>query len=42
MSTTATGSDIDILTPVLTETWDKDRSWSMATYERSGGFDGLR
>ena len=41
-STAATESDIDILTPVLTETWDKKQSWSIATYERSGGYDGLR
>jgi NADH-quinone oxidoreductase subunit F len=41
-STAATESDINILTPVLTETWDKKQSWSMATYERSGGYDGLR
>jgi NADH-quinone oxidoreductase subunit F len=41
-STAATESDINILTPVLTETWDKKQSWSIATYERSGGYDGLR
>ncbi len=30
------------LTPVLTDTWDKDRSWRLATYERAGGYDGLK
>ena len=30
------------LTPVLTDTWDADRSWSLATYEDAGGYRGLR
>ncbi|WP_028050144.1 NADH-quinone oxidoreductase subunit NuoF [Cellulomonas sp. URHD0024] len=30
------------LTPVLTETWDADRSWTLATYEGAGGYEGLR
>ena len=30
------------LTPVLTDTWDADRSWSLATYEQAGGYRGLR
>lgn len=30
------------LTPVLTDTWDKDRSWRLATYERNGGYAGLK
>ncbi|BDZ41277.1 NADH-quinone oxidoreductase subunit F [Paraoerskovia sediminicola] len=29
------------LTPVLTETWDADRSWSLDTYRASGGYDAL-
>ncbi len=30
------------LTPVLSDTWDKDRSWTLETYEASGGYRGLR
>ena len=30
------------LTPVLTDTWDQDRSWTLATYEAHGGYRGLR
>ncbi|GAA4697987.1 NADH-quinone oxidoreductase subunit F [Promicromonospora umidemergens] len=30
------------LTPVLTDTWDKDHSWRLATYERAGGYAGLK
>ncbi len=30
------------LTPVLTDTWDKDRSWTLETYEANGGYRGLR
>ena len=30
------------LTPVLTDTWDADRSWTLATYEDAGGYRGLR
>lgn len=30
------------LSPVLTATWDADRSWSLATYEANGGYAGLR
>lgn len=30
------------LTPVLTDTWDKDSSWRLATYERAGGYAGLK
>ena len=30
------------LTPVLTETWDQDRSWTLQTYEDAGGYRGLR
>ncbi len=31
-----------VLTPVLTDTWDADRSWKLATYEDAGGYEGLR
>ena len=31
-----------LLTPVLTETWDQDRSWTLQTYEDAGGYRGLR
>ncbi|GAA1716127.1 NADH-quinone oxidoreductase subunit NuoF [Isoptericola hypogeus] len=30
------------LMPVLTDTWDADRSWRLATYEAAGGYAGLR
>ena len=30
------------LTPVLSRTWDSDRSWSLETYERHDGYDALR
>jgi NADH-quinone oxidoreductase subunit F len=30
------------LTPVLSRTWDSDRSWSLETYERFDGYDALR
>ena len=29
------------LTPVLTDIWDKDRSWSLDTYRANGGYQGL-
>lgn len=30
------------LAPVLTDTWDADRSWTLAAYEAAGGYRGLR
>ncbi|NTW40973.1 MAG: NADH-quinone oxidoreductase subunit NuoF [Cellulomonadaceae bacterium] len=30
------------LSPVLSKGWDAGRSWSLATYEAGGGYDGLR
>src|SRR5881227_2467589 len=30
------------LTPVLSRIWDADRSWSLAAYERDGGYEALR
>ncbi|MBA2638493.1 MAG: NADH-quinone oxidoreductase subunit NuoF [Nocardioidaceae bacterium] len=32
---------MDPLTPVLTDTWDRDRSWTLETYEDAGGYRGL-
>ena len=38
--------DIDTLTPVLTDIWDAEQSWKLATYEDRGGYgraqDGAR
>ncbi len=31
----------DTLTPVLTDDWDADRSWTLATYKRRGGYAAL-
>src|SRR5690348_12618805 len=30
------------LTPVLSAHWDAPRSWALSTYERNGGYAGLR
>jgi NADH-quinone oxidoreductase subunit F len=30
------------LTPVLTDNWDQDRSWTLAAYERRGGYGALK
>ncbi|MCU1431937.1 MAG: NADH-quinone oxidoreductase, subunit [Actinotalea sp.] len=30
------------LTPVLSEHWDQKQSWTLKTYERTGGYSGLR
>ncbi len=32
----------DLLTPVLSDTWDTDRAWTMRAYERAGGYQALR
>jgi len=32
----------DMLTPVLTDNWDADRSWTLDSYHAHGGYDGLR
>jgi NADH-quinone oxidoreductase subunit F len=32
----------DVLTPVLTRNWDADRSWTLASYEEHGGYNGLK
>ncbi len=31
----------DILTPVLSDNWDADRPWTLESYEKTGGYDGL-
>ncbi len=31
-----------MLTPVLTENWDAERSWTLASYEQGGGYGALR
>ena len=35
-------SDVDTLTPVLTDNWDAERSWTLASYESRGGYDALK
>src|SRR3982751_204861 len=30
------------LTPVLSRIWDADQAWTLAAYERDGGYEGLR
>jgi NADH-quinone oxidoreductase subunit F len=32
----------DTLTPVLTDNWDQDRSWTLAAYEHRGGYGALK
>ncbi len=32
----------DTLTPVLTDTWDTDRAWTLRAYERAGGYSALK
>ncbi|WP_151083567.1 NADH-quinone oxidoreductase subunit NuoF [Nocardioides cynanchi] len=32
----------DVLTPVLTDNWDQDRSWTLAAYEDRGGYGALK
>jgi NADH-quinone oxidoreductase subunit F len=32
----------DMLTPVLSDNWDADKSWTRASYERFGGYSALR
>ncbi|GIG25495.1 NADH-quinone oxidoreductase subunit NuoF [Cellulomonas denverensis] len=35
-------SETPTLTPVLSERWDADRSWTLSSYEAHGGYRGLR
>jgi NADH-quinone oxidoreductase subunit F len=32
----------DTLTPVLTDNWDQERSWTLASYEERGGYGALK
>ncbi len=32
----------DTLTPVLTDNWDAERSWTLASYEGRGGYGAMR
>ncbi len=32
----------DMLTPVLTDNWDADRSWTLESYESRGGYDAVK
>ena len=34
-------TQIDMLTPVLTDNWDAERSWTLASYESLGGYGAL-
>jgi NADH-quinone oxidoreductase subunit F len=33
---------VDTLTPVLSDNWDADRAWTLASYEQAGGYEALR
>jgi NADH-quinone oxidoreductase subunit F len=33
---------VDTLTPVLTDNWDAERSWTLASYESRGGYGALK
>ncbi|KRF37869.1 NADH-quinone oxidoreductase subunit NuoF [Nocardioides sp. Soil805] len=33
---------MDTLTPVLTDNWDAERSWTLASYEQHGGYEAMR
>ncbi|PUA83099.1 NADH-quinone oxidoreductase subunit F [Nocardioides currus] len=33
---------MDVLTPVLTDNWDQDRSWTLAAYEEQGGYAAMK
>jgi NADH-quinone oxidoreductase subunit F len=35
-------ADATTLTPVLSDRWDAERPWTLATYEAHGGYEGLR
>ncbi|MGO4256460.1 NADH-quinone oxidoreductase subunit NuoF [Marmoricola sp. RAF53] len=37
-----TAPDNSVLTPVLTDNWDQDRSWTLASYEARGGYAGVK
>jgi NADH-quinone oxidoreductase subunit F len=33
---------VDMLTPVLSDSWDSERPWTLESYERTGGYGALR
>ncbi|RNM16663.1 NADH oxidoreductase (quinone) subunit F [Nocardioides pocheonensis] len=33
---------MDVLTPILTDNWDAERAWTLASYESRGGYDALK
>ena len=35
-------SDVDTLTPVLTDIWDAEQSWKLSTYTDKGGYGALK
>ncbi len=37
-----TGAPVDTLTPVLSAHWDQPRSWTLESYEATGGYEGLK
>ncbi len=42
MSDTATYTAPGTLTPVLSNLWDQERSWTLQTYLDHGGYEGLK
>ncbi len=42
MSATATYTAPGTLTPVLSDLWDQERSWTLRTYLNHGGYRGLK
>src|SRR5690606_34770735 len=36
------GAPVDTLTPVLSAHWDQPRSWTLESYEATGGYEGLK
>ena len=42
MSDTATYTAPGTLTPVLSDLWDRERSWTLRTYLDHGGYEGLK
>ena len=42
MSATATYTAPGTLTPVLSDLWDRERSWTLRTYLDHGGYEGLK
>ena len=42
MSDTATYTAPGTLTPVLSDLWDQERSWTLQAYLDHGGYEGLK